>query len=58
MCEKDIHILTLSDSGYPERLRNIYDPPLVLYWRGRQPPWDSRPMISTSARATAQHMVS
>ncbi|RKJ78246.1 DNA-protecting protein DprA [Butyricicoccus sp. 1XD8-22] len=44
--KKDIHILTLGDSGYPERLRNIYDPPLVLYWRGRQPPWDSRPMIS------------
>lgn len=43
---KDYHILTLGDAGYPERLRHIYDPPAVLYWRGRQPLWDTRPMVS------------
>ena len=44
--KKNIHILTLGDSGYPSRLRHIYDPPVVLYWRGKQPPWSTRPMIS------------
>lgn len=28
-------ILTFSDAGYPERLRNLYDPPVVLYLRGK-----------------------
>ncbi len=44
--EKNIHVLTLGDSGYPDRLRNIYDPPPVLYWYGLPPVWDARPMIS------------
>ena len=28
---KDIHILTFRDAAYPGRLKNIPDPPLVLY---------------------------
>lgn len=32
--EKGIGILTFQDAAYPERLRNIDDPPLVLYYRG------------------------
>ncbi|HET8668894.1 MAG TPA: DNA-processing protein DprA [Terriglobales bacterium] len=28
------HVVTLDDSTYPERLREIYDPPTVLYVRG------------------------
>lgn len=44
--KKDYHILTLGDSNYPDRLRHIYDPPVVLYWRGQQPLWDTRPMLS------------
>lgn len=53
--QKDFRILTLGDSGYPERLRNIYDPPIVLYLRGRQPAWDARPVVSIvgTRRATA-----
>lgn len=30
-----IDIITLDDQGYPEPLRNIYDPPPVLYIKGR-----------------------
>lgn len=44
--KKNIRILTLADSNYPDRLRHIYDPPIVLYWYGRTPAWDIRPMIS------------
>lgn len=28
------HVLTLDDPAYPERLREIYDPPTALYVRG------------------------
>ena len=37
-----IRILCLKDASYPERLRNIYDPPLVLYIKGVLPPVDDR----------------
>jgi len=30
----DIKILTLDDKDYPENLKNIYDPPIVLYVKG------------------------
>lgn len=46
-CEKKgIRILTLGDSAYPDRLRAIADPPLVLYVRGRWPDLDLRPGIA------------
>ena len=42
---KNIGILTFADGAYPEKLRNIEDPPMVLYWRGRLPDWKARPII-------------
>ena len=40
-CQRlDIHILTLQDAGYPSRLKNIYDPPCLLYMKGRLPAFD------------------
>ncbi len=33
--EQGIRILTLQDAEYPERLKQIYDPPCVLYIKGR-----------------------
>lgn len=30
-----IHIMTVQDADYPERLAQIYDPPCVLYWAGK-----------------------
>lgn len=39
-------ILTISDAGYPERLRNIYDPPAVLYLQGRDIAFDDQVVIS------------
>ena len=44
--EKGISILTLQDATYPERLRNIPDPPAVLYIQGKLPPVDEIPMIA------------
>ena len=40
-----IHILTYRDAGYPARLRNISDPPMVLYYKGILPEFDTLPLI-------------
>ena len=39
-------ILTIQDAEYPQRLRNIFDPPLVLYVRGRMPAMDEEAAIA------------
>lgn len=45
-CEKKrIHILTYGDDLYPASLRNIIDPPLVLYYKGILPDFDREAMI-------------
>lgn len=42
-CRKqDIRMICLPDAAYPARLRNIDDPPLVLYVKGNLPPVDDR----------------
>ena len=43
--QKRIGIVTMGDSGYPARLRQIPDAPLVLYYRGRLPNWEAYPAI-------------
>lgn len=43
--EKSISILTYGDGAYPTRLKNIHNPPLVLYYKGCLPDWDSKPVI-------------
>lgn len=42
---QDIRILTYQDAAYPSRLKNIPDPPLVLYYKGRLPDFDGLPVI-------------
>ena len=42
---KEIGILPFSDRAYPEKLRNIADPPMVLYYKGQLPDWDVQPVI-------------
>ena len=40
-CQKlDIRIVTIHDAEYPDRLKNIYDPPCLLYVKGRLPAFD------------------
>ena len=46
-CARDkISILTLADAAYPQRLRNIFDPPVVLYIRGRLPAIDEEAAVA------------
>ena len=49
---EDIRILPVSDAAYPDRLRQIEDPPVVLYIRGRWPDFDTMPARGRR-RATA-----
>ena len=34
MCKNNIKMITIQDEKYPENLRNIFDPPVVLYVKG------------------------
>ena len=43
--EQMIGVLTFTDSGYPNRLRSVDDPPMVLYYRGSLPTWELQPVI-------------
>ncbi len=44
--QEQIRILTFHDAAYPERLRNIPDPPYVLYVSGDMPDVDAEPVIA------------
>lgn len=37
-----VSILSLDDPHYPAKLKDIYDPPAVLYMKGRMPDWENR----------------
>lgn len=43
--ENDIRILPIFDNDYPDILRNIYQPPLVLFIKGQFPDFDNEPSI-------------
>ena len=39
-------IMTIQDAEYPRRLRNIFDPPLLLYVKGRMPAIDEEAAVA------------
>lgn len=43
--KKKLNILTIQDAQYPQKLKNIPDPPIVLYYKGQLPDWESVPVI-------------
>ena len=43
--DKNIHILTIGDEKYPGRLKNIPDPPVVLYYKGILPDLDGTAVV-------------
>ncbi len=44
--EKGISVYPFSHDRYPERLKNIADPPLVLYGKGTLPDMDAAPVLA------------
>ena len=51
--EKQIRILTFHDTAYPKRLKNISDPPMILYYKGRLPDFDEFPVIGVVGTRSA-----
>lgn len=51
--EKGISILTYRDTLYPNRLKNIADPPVLLYYKGKLPEFDALPVIAVVGTRTA-----
>jgi DNA processing protein len=49
------HIVTQADPGYPELLRQIYDPPLVLYVKGELGPKDKNAVAMVGSRMTTHY---
>ena len=43
---KELFVLTMDDATYPYRLRNIYDPPILLYGKGSMPLFDDEAAIA------------
>ena len=41
-----LRILTIQDAEYPGRLQNIYDPPCLLYVKGRLPAFDEEAAVA------------
>lgn len=49
----NIQLLPIYDEAYPQRLRNIYDPPLILYVRGRLPDFNRLPAVAVVGQRKA-----
>ena len=47
-----VHIMTIQDADYPERLGQIHDPPCVLYWKGKPLNLDERLAVSVVGTRT------
>lgn len=52
----EISIITYQDVKYPERLRNIYNPPTVLYFKGELPDIDNEvPVALVGTRSATKY---
>src|SRR2546429_464459 len=49
------HILTQADEAYPELLRQIYDPPIALYVKGRLSAKDKNALAMVGSRLTTHY---
>ena len=50
-----VRILTRFDEGYPDVLRHIYDPPLVLYVRGNLPEFPDNAVAIVGSRRVSRY---
>lgn len=55
MTEEGIGLLTMADKEYPERLREIPDPPFGLFVRGKQPESDCPAVAVIGARDCSEY---
>ena len=50
---KGIQFLPYTDSRYPQRLRSLADPPILLYYKGILPDWNALPVIGVVGTRSA-----
>jgi DNA processing protein len=53
--EYGCHVVTQADPEYPEMLRQIYDPPIVLYVKGQLLPKDKNSVAMVGSRMTTYY---
>lgn len=53
--KSNAHIVTLWDDNYPHRLKNIYDPPLILYYKGTLSPEPENAIAIVGTREPTQY---
>ncbi|MEA3305758.1 MAG: DNA-processing protein DprA [Candidatus Omnitrophota bacterium] len=58
MKRKGIYALSIFDAGYPENLKKIYSPPLVLYVKGEIKPEDADAAAIVGSRTPSHYGVS
>src|SRR2546421_726283 len=49
------HVLTQADEAYPDLLKNIYDPPIVLYVKGQLTAKDKNAVAMVGSRQTTHY---
>ena len=50
---EELFVLTMADAAYPARLRNIFDPPILLYGRGALPLFDEEAAVAVVGTRSA-----
>lgn len=53
--ENDITVYTIDEEGYPENLKNIYDPPPVLYVKGKITKEDTNSIAIVGSRKATEY---
>ena len=53
--KKDINILTFFDKEYPGNLKNIYDPPPIIFFKGQIKPQDKKAIAVVGARKSSSY---
>ena len=51
--DRGISLLTMQDAAYPQQLRAIEDPPLVLYYRGQLPDFTNLTIAMVGTRSAS-----
>lgn len=51
----DVNMVSIESEEYPERLRDIFDAPYILYYRGTLPGSDRRTVAVVGARACSEY---
>ena len=55
LAASDINMACIDSSDYPEKLRDIFDAPYILYYRGRLPEQNHKTVAIVGARACSEY---